>query len=138
MLCLKISTSWGKLAPAGRHGRHVFATLILTLLKADQADWWTRGEERTFHKSPVSKDDLARLDIPGRHQPPTSPLHLRHCPQLTFAPLVVEAEMGRTASYGTIWASPLTLSLAEEARHIAPSGNLKVITMNIEYVNDYY
>ena len=28
MLCPKISTSWGKLAPTGRHGRHVFATLV--------------------------------------------------------------------------------------------------------------
>ena len=28
MLCPKISTSWEKLAPTGRHGRHVFATLI--------------------------------------------------------------------------------------------------------------
>ena len=29
MLCTKISTSWKKLAPTGRHGRHVFATLAL-------------------------------------------------------------------------------------------------------------
>ena len=28
MLCPKISASWEKLAPTGRHGRHVFATLI--------------------------------------------------------------------------------------------------------------
>ena len=28
MLCPKISTSWGKLAPTGQHGRHVFATLV--------------------------------------------------------------------------------------------------------------
>ena len=28
MLCPKISTSWKKLAPTGRHGRHVFATLV--------------------------------------------------------------------------------------------------------------
>ena len=27
MLCPKISTSWKKLAPTGRHGRHVFVTL---------------------------------------------------------------------------------------------------------------
>ena len=27
IICPKISTSWGKLAPTGRHGRHVFATL---------------------------------------------------------------------------------------------------------------
>ena len=29
MLCPKINTSWGKLAPTGRHGRYVFATLII-------------------------------------------------------------------------------------------------------------
>ena len=28
MLCPKISTSWEKLAPTGRHSRHVFATLV--------------------------------------------------------------------------------------------------------------
>ena len=35
MLCPKISTSWGKLAPTGRHGRHVFATLSLSSVKVD-------------------------------------------------------------------------------------------------------
>ena len=28
----EISTSWGKLAPTGQHGRHVFATLTVRLV----------------------------------------------------------------------------------------------------------
>ena len=32
MLQPKISTSWKKLAPTGRHGRHVFATLIIGIM----------------------------------------------------------------------------------------------------------
>ena len=36
VLCPKISTGQEKLAPTGRHGRHVFATLQLSLESLDQ------------------------------------------------------------------------------------------------------
>ena len=60
MLCPKISTSQKKLAPTGRHGRHVFATLCVRLLDIDCDDGnggvgdgcgWDLGLKSNTHQS---------------------------------------------------------------------------------------
>ena len=62
MLCPKISTTWKKLAPTGRHGLHVFVTLQVVL--ANEVE----GEHKPDVSINISSSDLAGVLKVGREQ----------------------------------------------------------------------
>ena len=96
---VKLDATFGSALADGQAAILAVAHLpLLPLLEADSTDWGGGGEKGPLHKSPISKNHLASLDVPRRHQAPAGALDVAHRPQLALAAPVVEAKVGGAAS----------------------------------------